>query len=312
MRRALALAITVLFIHQAQAGDKKTVVTPERVGQLLTILRSDLNEENRAMPPKSWGVSMAAATRRSSPVDRGLGPILPACAPRSSIARPRSTDHQGGRARIAKKTAVQVLARSHSSRTYHTAGYQEQEKKIAGSPTSRQRHNCLRPGWHAVQSGMPVSSRAAGWPIEEQAGPTLNRLPKRSAACHGFQSIGRMAVSHAAKPAAPKSGTQTEPPMAGSPEIVIRAATQARDPVDEGNPFADIPSAPQRSRPRRNVALHASGPVVPVLLSKPNDGGRSKVSLLTWPPALADLVDRRRPKGAFGRFHDRFQSVGCG
>ena len=54
MRRALALAMFVLCINQASAGDKKPM-TPERVGQLLTILRSDLNEDNRTHAAEELG-----------------------------------------------------------------------------------------------------------------------------------------------------------------------------------------------------------------------------------------------------------------
>ncbi len=289
MRRALALAITVLFIHQAQAGDKKTVVTPERVGQLLTILRSDLNEENRAHAAEELGrvdgsrypeiIPLLIETLRSDPKPAVRAEVV------DSLAKIRPITKEAGKALDAAKEDGSFKVRWHARtavRTYHSAGYQEQEKKVAGTPSKAQAQPVVVYG----PDGMPVQQSVT--PVQQSGGWLANLKSKQIVSPDPVVSkpqpqpatdnqSGGWLYHMLAKPASPKNQVMpTEPPLAGSTEIVIPRSSPT--PVIQstgGNPFADIPSAPatQPAKPKTSPYMPQT-PVVPVLPSKPNDGGQ--------------------------------------
>src|SRR5882724_8127271 len=144
MRRALAFAVLVLCMNRAYAGDKKAM-TPERVGQLLAILRSDLNEDNRTHAAEELGrvdashypeiIPLLIETLRTDPKPAVRAEVV------DSLAKIRPVTKEAGKALEAAKEDGSFKVRWHArnaARTYHNAGYQEQEKKVvAAAPQSK-------------------------------------------------------------------------------------------------------------------------------------------------------------------------------
>ena len=141
MRRALALVITLVLVGGARAGDKKAL-TAERVGQLLTILRSDLNEDNRTHAAEELGRAdgnrfpevtvLLIEALKSDPKPSVRAEVV------DSLAKIRPVTKEAGKALDAAKEDGSFKVRWHARtavRVYHSAGYQEQEKKVAATPS---------------------------------------------------------------------------------------------------------------------------------------------------------------------------------
>ena len=133
MRRALALAILVSFIGFAHAGDKKPI-TPERVGQLLTILRSDLNEDNRTHAAEELGrvdashypeiIPLLIETMRSDPKPAVRAEVV------DSLAKIRPLSKEAGKA--ARGRQGRRLVQSSLARANRCAGLSQCRLSGAG------------------------------------------------------------------------------------------------------------------------------------------------------------------------------------
>jgi HEAT repeats len=286
MRRALALVVAVLFISQAHAGDKKSVITAERVGQLLTILRSDLNEDNRVHAAEELGrvdgskypeiVPLLIEALKSDPKPAVRAEIV------DSLAKIRPLTKEAGKALDQAKEDGSFKVRWHArtaARVYHTAGFPEQDKKIAGVPAKQ------TPSQPAFTSETLPAPQSGGWLANLRSKPasssdtivTKPQAQAQPAPTESTQSGGWLYHMLAKPSTAPKtSATPVEPPMAQSNEIVFpKSDPPPAIPTGGTNPFTDIRSAPatQASPPKVSPYM-PQAPVVPVLPSKPADGGQ--------------------------------------
>lgn len=144
MRKIISLAVLLAcgsLLADARAADKKPL-TPDRVGQLLTVLRSDLNEDHRAQAAQELGKADGA---KNPEVVAYLIEALqydPKPAVRSealdSLIHIRPFTPEVGKAiEIAKDDAsfkIRWKART-AAKNYHTVAYQnrEVEKKAAAA-----------------------------------------------------------------------------------------------------------------------------------------------------------------------------------
>jgi hypothetical protein len=286
MRRALAFTIFVLCMNQAYAGDKKPM-TPERVGQLLTILRSDLSEENRTHAAEELGrldasrypeiIPLLIETLRTDPKPAVRAEVV------DSLAKIRPLTREAAKALDAAKEDGSFKVRWHARnavRAYHNAGYQEQETKVAvsGSPS-------VQTTTKVVEA--PSSPQSGGWlsnlihkPAQTPAQPVVSKPVPPVKAPESSQSGGWL-YNMVAKPnstaKAPKP--TSEPPLAPTDGAIIRTTPESGNFPVTTNPFADIQSAPAapatRAQPPAPPAPQT--PVIPVLPSKP---GRSGTNLL--------------------------------
>ncbi len=259
MRRALALTILVLFINQAHAGDKKSQsiavdkkgMTPERVGQLLTILRSDLNEDNRLHAAEALGrldgerypevIPLLIETLRSDPKPAVRAEVV------DSLVKIRPITQEAGKALEAAKEDGSFKVRWHArsaARAYHNAGYQDQEKKIAsitskpGASTSRTKSDSAP----NPPSGSWLSNLVTRPSATPQPAPAT--LPQPVAASEPKQSSGWL-YRMIAKPApAAKTANSMEPPLAAPEPGILSTSPEAIGQPATANPFADIRSAP--------------------------------------------------------------------
>jgi hypothetical protein len=160
MPRALALVIALLFVGGIRAGDKKPL-TAERVGQLLTILRSDLNEENRAHAAQELGradgtqnpevVFLLIEALKADPKPAVRAEVV------DSLAKIRPITREAGQALDAAKEDGSFKVRWHArtaARVYHSAGYGEPEKSVAVSVKGST--NAPRTGSDPSQSQQPA------------------------------------------------------------------------------------------------------------------------------------------------------------
>ncbi len=290
MRRALALAIFVLFINQAHASDKKSQsivlekkgMTPERVGQLLTILRSDLNEDNRLHAAEELGrldgsrypeiIPLLIETLRNDPKPAVRAEVV------DSLTKIRPITQEAGKAIETAKEDGSFKVRWHArsaARAYHNAGYQDQDKKIAStiskpaSSTSRAESDPAP----TPSSGNWLSNLVSRPSAPPQ--PATATLPPPAAAPETKQSSGWL-YHMIAKPApAANMPNGTEPPLATPEPGIIRANPEASGQPATTNPFADIRSAPAVPIVQPQIPAPAAPqiPVVPVLPSKPGESG---------------------------------------
>jgi HEAT repeats len=291
MRRALAFAFLVLFISQAHAGDKKpqapaidkNMLTPERVGQLLTILRSDLNEDNRTHAAEELGrvdgsrypeiIPLLIETLRTDPKPSVRAEVV------DSLAKIRPVTKEAGKALEAAKEDGSFKVRWHArsaARVYHNAGFQEQDKKIASTTPK------------SAPSTMPASSQPApptqsgGWLSNLVGRPSSTSqpvitTPPEPAAVNETPQSGGWLYHMIAKPA-PSTKIYTspvEPPMAAPESAIIPANPEGSAQPTTTNPFADIRSAPAApvAQPRPPAPPLPQAPVIPVLPSKPGESG---------------------------------------
>jgi hypothetical protein len=277
MRRALALAIFVLCINQAHAGDKKPL-TPERVGQLLTILRSDLNEENRTHAAEELGkvdgsrypeiIPLLIETMRSDPKPAVRAEVVDA------LAKIRPISKEAGKALDAAKEDGSFKVRWHArtaARVYHSAGYQEQEKKVASTSPK------AMPSANRSSSESGPSAPSGGWlssmmnkPSSAQAPMTAQ--PQQTVASPDQQQSSGWLYKMIAKPApATKLPATTEPPLAAPEPAIINANPEPSALPTGTNPFANIRSAPAVPVTQPKPVPTTPFPIVPQLPSKPND-----------------------------------------
>ena len=275
MRRALALAILVSFIGSAHAGDKKPI-TPERVGQLLTILRSDLNEDNRTHAAEELGrvdanhypeiIPLLVETMRSDPKPAVRAEVV------DSLAKIRPLTKEAGKALEAAKEDSSFKVRWHArtaARVYHNAGYQEQEKKVASTPakpTQVPTRGAPEPaptgqssGWLANMFSKPSPAPA---PVAPPPPATIPQTPQSGGWL--YHMIAKPA------PANKLPGTSAEPPLAEPDPALLRVnpapATQQQP---TSNPFANIRSAPAVPATQPQPAPISPYPIIPVLPAKP-------------------------------------------
>jgi hypothetical protein len=290
MRRALALAIFVLFINQADAGDKKSQsivlekkgMTPERVGQLLTILRSDLNEDNRLHAAEELGrldgshypeiIPLLIETLRSDPKPAVRAEVV------DSLSKIRPVTQEAGKAIEAAKEDGSFKVRWHArsaTRAYHNAGYQDQEKKIASAASKP------APSASRVISDPAPTTSSGGWfsnlvsRPSATPQPTTATLPPPAVAPEPKQSGGWL-YHMIGKPAPDTKMTNgTEPPLAAPEPGIIRTNPEASGQPATTNPFADIRSAPAVPIVQPQIPAPAAPqiPVLPVLPSKPGESG---------------------------------------
>jgi len=251
MRRGLAFAIFILFMNQAYAGDKKAM-TPERVGQLLTILRSDLSEENRTHAADELGkvdgsrypeiIPLLIETLRTDPKPAVRAEVV------DSLAKIRPLTKEAGKALEAAKEDGSFKVRWHArsaAKVYHNAVYQDEKKVVVTTPKST-------PSATRGNSETTSSAQSGGWlsnlitkPSSSSAQPTVVTAPQSVAVPETPQSGGWL-YHMIAKPTPvtkmPK--TSSEPPLAPPDAGIIRANPESAAQPLTGNPFADIRSAP--------------------------------------------------------------------
>jgi hypothetical protein len=242
MHRPCTIALVVIvggLVGGAVAADKKPL-SLERMGQLLTILRSDLNEDNRAQAAQE--LSRADGAQYPEVASYLIEALRhdPKPAVRSealeSLVRLRPITAQAGKAIDAAKEdasfKVRWKART-ASRTYHAAGYQDpgSEKKPAPAPAPPK-----------TASSAPAAP-TGGWLYKLMAKPSAD--PARTS----------------------PSQTQQPPladPFPGAAEPVPAPSLSAPIPVP--NPFEGLKSPPAAPQP-------IPAPVVPKLPSKGSELG---------------------------------------
>jgi HEAT repeats len=268
MRRLITLVVLLFVTSTASAGDKKPL-TPERVGQLMTILRSDLSEDNRLQAAEELGhangmrhpevVPALIESLRKDPKPAVRGQAL------DSLARIRPVSKDAGRAIEAAKDDPSFKVRwkvSGALRTYHSAGYGEQEKKTTVSasaprkdppPPQQQQPESPNGGWlynlfnkQSTQPKMTQKGIQTGPPPLADDGPVVIGAP--------IADQPRITV--------------TPPP------VTIAPTGPAGHPLN--NPFEGIKSAPAGPAPGGSAPVApaprpASGaPIIPELPSRPD------------------------------------------
>ena len=274
MRRALALAILVAFVGFAHAGDKKPI-TPERVGQLLTVLRSDLNEDNRTHAAEELGrvdasrypeiIPLLIETMRSDPKPAVRAEVV------DSLAKIRPLTKEAGKALEAAKEDGSFKVRWHArtaARVYHNAGYQEQEKKVAATPAKPS------PAATRSTSELAPSGQSSGW-LSNMFGkaspaPAPVAQPQPTPAPQPTQTSGWL-YHMMAKPAPTNNvpATAAEPPLAEPNPAILRVNPAPPTQQPGSNPFANIKSAPAVPATQPQPAPLSPYPIVPVLPAKP-------------------------------------------
>ncbi len=295
MRRALALLIVLVLVGSTRAGDKK-VLTAERVGQLLTILRSDLNEDNRAHAAEELGrvdgnrypevVVLLIDALKADPKPSVRAEVV------DSLAKIRPVTREAGKALDAAKEDGSFKVRWHARtavRVYHTAGYQEQDKKVAAAPGKTPPPSPRFPaesapaqpsnGWLSnliskpSAAPAPVSSppsTSVYVPAKESAPPKSQPpVPTSETPQSGgliYQILSR------SKPATGNGATVKEPPLS-TPADLTTPRSYAVPPTQNGsgNPYGDIPSAP--ATPGVQPKQSPYTPQQPVIPSIPNKNG---------------------------------------
>jgi HEAT repeats len=275
MRRALALVTLVSFISLAHAGDKKPI-TPERVGQLLTILRSDLNEDNRTHAAEELGrvdashypeiIPLLIETMRNDPKPAVRAEVV------DSLAKIRPLTKEAGKAIETAKEDGSFKVRWHArtaARVYHNAGYQEQEKKVAATPakspaaaprsTTEPAATGQSGGWLSGMFGKSSPAPAPATP--PQPAPASQTPPQTSGWLYHMM----------AKPAPTNKvpATTTEPPLAGPDPALLHVNPDPPTQQPTSNPFANIRSAPAIPVTQPQPAPLSPYPIIPVLPSKP-------------------------------------------
>jgi hypothetical protein len=287
MHRALALVLALVLVGGTRAGDKKAL-TAERVGQLLTILRSDLNEDNRAHAAEELGradgnqypevVVLLIEALKSDPKPSVRAEVV------DSLAKIRPVTREAGKALDAAKEDGSFKVRWHvrtAVRVYHTAGYQEQDKKIASSPGKSTLATPRVPSESAVS---PPAQRSNGWlanlinkpaaaPAPEQATPkpqppvVIAETPQEGGLIHQILSRSKSASGNGV--------TGKEPPLSQPPEVSApRSYAVPPTQNGSGNPYADIPSAPATPAVQPKPSPYApQQPVIPVIPGKQGTDG---------------------------------------
>ena len=194
MRRACIIFLVVTAcapVSHVAAADKKPL-SLERMGQLLTILRSDLNEDNRAQAARELsGADGAQYPEVASYLIEALRhDPKPAvrCEALESLVRLRPITTEAGKAIDAAKEdgsfKVRWKART-ASRTYHAAGYQDPgaEKKAATPPappspkTASSSPATPTGGWLYKLMAKPNSDPARTSPYQTPQPPLADPFP---------------------------------------------------------------------------------------------------------------------------------------
>ena len=276
MRRALALVISVSFIGLAHGGDKKPI-TPERVGQLLTILRSDLNEDNRTHAAEELGrvdanrypeiIPLLIETMGNDPKPAVRAEVVDA------LAKIRPLTKEAGKALEAAKEDGSFKVRWHArtaARVYHNAGYQEQEKKVASTPakpiptptrsTPEPAPTGQSGGWLSNVFGKPSSPAPA--PVTPPPPATVSQTPPQTSGWL-YHMIAKPAPTNKVP------ATTAEPPLADPDPSILRVNPEPPTPQPGSNPFANIKSAPAVPATQPQPAPLSPYPIIPVLPVKP-------------------------------------------
>jgi hypothetical protein len=278
-------------MNQAYAGDKKPM-TPERVGQLLTILRSDLSEENRTHAAEELGrldasrypeiIPLLIETLRTDPKPAVRAEVV------DSLAKIRPLTREAAKALEAAKDDGSFKVRWHARnavRAYHSAGYSEQETKVAATaapstqPTTRASGNATGSaqsgGWLANLIHKPASSPAPASPPSVVSKPVQPANAPESSQSGGW--LYHMMSKQGSTAKATKNSS--EPPLAPIDATIIRVNPDSSSMPVTTNPFADIQSAPAApaTKIQSPVPPAPQAPVIPVLPSKP---GSSNYNLI--------------------------------